>query len=135
MKPRLPSLLLLALLCVSVPAFAIVARLPKKADDPVFTCSAPSFTLTKDQNGLHLQGQVQVPTAGWTYSIEEEEPGPDGSLHATLHMQEPGGVGAEVISQVAVDHVFTGEGDRLTVMTDGLKQNLTIECKAAGPAQ
>ena len=135
MKTRLPFLFVLAVLCVSVPAFAIVARLPKKTDDPVFTCNPQSFTLTKDKDGLHLHGQVQVPTAGWGYSIEEEEPGPDGSLHAALHMQEPGSVGADVVSQVTVDHVFAGEGDRLTVMTDGLQTNLTIECKAAGPAQ
>ena len=134
MKSRLPFLLLLAALCVSVPAFAIVARLPKKTGDPVFTCNPSSFALTKEKDGLHLHGQVQVPTTGWGYAVEEEEPGPDGSMHAALHMQEPSSVGADVVSQVTVDYVFTGEGDRLTVMTDGLKDNLTIECKTV-PAQ
>ena len=143
MKNRFFALFLLAALCVSLPALAIVGKVPKKTGDdadkpagnPVFACAPLSFTLVKSADGLHFSGQVQVPTAGWTFEFNEEEPGPDGSLHATLRMIEPPSLAAEVISQVAVDHTFAAEADRLTVNTDGLKDNLAIECKMTGMSQ
>ena len=142
MKSRLSLLCLLAVLFCSLPAYAIIARVPKKTDDvvapppnPVFTCMPQAFTLTKDDAGYHFHGQVQVPTGGWTYDMDEQEPGPDGSLHGTLHMKEPDGVVTQVISQVAIDHTFGGEGDRLSVEVDGMKDNFKIDCTLAGAAQ
>ena len=143
MKIRLFAPLLLALLCSALPAYAIVGKIPHKADvepppaGPAFACSPGGFTLLKEETGLHLKGSITVPTAGYTSSIDEEEPGPDGSLHATLHLKKPGGAAAQVVSQVPVDHVFQGEGDRLTVMIDKPYPagEDRIECKLTGSVQ
>jgi hypothetical protein len=135
MKTRVLLLCLLAL-CMAGPAFAIVGHVTKKTDDkdvpdakPVFACTPDGFTLVKGDDGLHLHGQLQVPTGGWTYQFNEDEPGPDGSLHGRLTMQKPSGPATQVISKVAIDHTFSGEGDHLTVKIEGLKDNDQVECK------
>lgn len=143
MKHRIFTSFLLALLCIAVPAYAIVGKIPRKADEqpqpdrPAFTCTPAGFTLQKEDAGFHLKGSITAPTAGYVAEVEEEEPGPDGSLHATLHMKKPEGAAAQVISQVAVDHIFPGDGDRLTVVIDKPYKmgDDKIECKVAEAAQ
>lgn len=141
MKKHICLLGAAAILLCTGPAFAIIAKVPKKTDDtpsaPVFACTPAGFTLTKVDAGLKLNGLIQVPTGGWTYDLDEQEPGPDGSLHGVLHLKAPEGAATEVLSQVAVDHTFTGEGDRLSVDVDGMKDKGTIkiDCKVAGSAQ
>jgi hypothetical protein len=121
------------------PAFAIVAKLPHKAtpDAPAFSCTPQGFTLDKEDAGFHLKGALTVPTTGYTYSVDEEEPGPDGSMHGTLHITAPKGAAGQVVSQLAIDYTFKGEGDRLTVDIDGpvKSPDNKIECKLAESAQ
>jgi hypothetical protein len=136
MKYWLPLFFLFALFCSSS-AFAIVGHVAPKdkallTASPVFTCTPAGFTLTKSNSGLRLQGSLQVPTSGFSYEITQEEPGPDGSIHGTLHVKRPDGMAAQVISSLAIDHTFSGEGDRLTVDIDKpVGKDAAIECKMA----
>jgi hypothetical protein len=129
---------LAAALLWSSPSSAIVAKLPRKAADaPAFVCAPKGFTLDKEDAGFRLKGALTVPTTGYTYTVDEEEPGPDGSMHGTLHLAPPKGAAGQVVSQLAVDYTFKGEGDRLTVDIDGpfKAPDNKIECKLAESAQ
>ncbi|TAL28233.1 MAG: hypothetical protein EPN97_15065 [Alphaproteobacteria bacterium] len=130
-------------LCASS-AFALVARTPAEekdapvpAESPAFSCKPEGFMLTKTDSGLRLLGEMKVPTPGFTYDMTEEEPGPDGSLHATLRLKTPGGMVAQVISSVTVDYTFGGAGDRLHVNIDRDFNwgDASIDCAMTGMTQ
>ncbi len=130
-------LALAAAMLWSTPSSAIVAKLPHKADDaPVFACTPKDFTLVKDDKGLHLHGTLEVAADGYvSYAVEEEEPGPDGSLHGTLHVTAPQGKD-NAPSKIGIDYTFKGEGDRMSLSIDGPGTSSgKIECKVAESAQ
>lgn len=139
-------LMALALMLCAPSAFALVARTPAAEKDiavpdptnnPVFSCKPEGFTLSKGDDGLHLLGEMKVPTPGFTYEMKEEEPGPDGSLHATLTLKAPDGAAAQVISSVTVDYTFRGEGDRLhvNISKDFSWGEDTLDCAMTGMTQ
>lgn len=139
-------LLALALMLCAPSAFALVARppgeernvpMPNPAVNPVFSCKPAGFTLTRDAGGMHLHGEMQMPTPGYTYSFTEEAPGPDGSLHATLRFKAPDGMVIQVISPLAIDHTFKTEGDRLHVAIDKSFNwgDASIDCEMTGMTQ
>ena len=132
-------------LCASS-AFALVARppaeeknvpMPNPVSNPIFSCKPEGFTLNRDEGGLHLQGVMQMPTPGYTYTVTEEEPGPDGSLHATLRFKSPDGMVIQVISPLAINHTFKGAGDRLHVSIDKSFNwgDASIDCEMTGMTQ
>jgi hypothetical protein len=135
MKKIVLAALISALWCA--PALAIVAKLPHKANDaPVFACMPKDFTLVKDDKGLHLHGTLEVSADGYvSYAVEEEEPGPDGSLHGTLHVTAPQGKDSTP-SKIEINYTFKGEGDRMSLSIDGPGTSAgKIECKVAESAQ
>jgi hypothetical protein len=144
MKYVFPVVALLAVLYCASSAFALVARppaeekdVPVPAESPAFSCKPEGFMLTKTDSGLHLVGEMKVPTPGFTYEMTEEEPGPDGSLHATLRLKGPGGMVAQVISSVTADYTFAGAGDRLHVNIDRDFNwgDSSIDCEMTGTTQ
>ena len=124
-KTMLLSAALMAAALWCAPAQAIVAKLPPKANltrpeaPPAFACTPGEFSVVIEDAGLHLHGKLQVPTSGFTYTIEDVEPGPDGSIHAALHVIAPQGAAGQVVSQLDIDYLFKDPGDRLTLDVDG----------------
>ncbi|MEZ0226440.1 MAG: hypothetical protein ACAH83_17930 [Alphaproteobacteria bacterium] len=132
-------------LCAST-AFALVARppgeekgvpMPNPVSYPIFSCKPEGFMLTRGEGGLRLTGEMKVPTPGFTYEIKEDEPGPDGSLHATLRLKAPNGMALQVISSVTIDYTFGGASDRLhvNISRDFNWGEDSIDCEMTGMTQ
>jgi hypothetical protein len=105
------------------------ASAPTVKTNPVFACSPDTFTLSKEEGGMRLRGAIAVSGPGYSYDVTEEEPGPDGSIHAALRLLPPSSKTKETNPNVPISYLFRGEGDRITVVVDGGgTQGAAIQC-------
>jgi len=85
-----------------------------------FTCSE-GFTLDKTTAGLHLHGQLAMPTPGYRYTFDQDDDQPtSGAVTGSLELDAPKDAALEVVSPLDIDLNMQTEGDvqLLTVAID-----------------
>ncbi|MDE1151728.1 MAG: hypothetical protein PW788_04245 [Micavibrio sp.] len=105
-----------ALLFAATTAHAVVVAPPTPGPEQSpavspFACSE-GFTLDKTTAGLHLHGQLAMPTPGYRYTFNQDDEQPTtGAVTGSLELDEPEGNALQVISPLDIDINMQTEGD------------------------
>ena len=79
--------------------------------EPSFTCAPDGFTLSRTEDGYHLQGKIEMPTPGFTYDIRDIQELRDGNLRGTFFLTPPDGAVIQVISPLDVSYDLARNAD------------------------
>lgn len=95
-------------------ALMLAAGCVHAAQGPVYTCAPDGFTLTAVEGGVHLTGQLETPTPGYSAVYAPET--------RSIRVVAPEGIAVQVISSVTIDLVLPAE-----VMRSDDSLDITLE--------
>ena len=97
---------LFILLASASTATALVAAMPDDQAHSQFVCDPAQFSFAQAPGGWLLDGALEMPTPGYSYTVTKEESGD--VIRANIVLSVPDGPALTVISTLPIRHVFSG---------------------------